>query len=302
SKEELELNIEVLLTLYDPEPFLRVKVVMENEAEDHRLRLLFPSFLDTNFSYAADHFMVIKRDIELPKDEGWFQPAQGLYHTDGFVDLSDDKEGLCVHVKGLPEFEILKEKNNAIAITLFRSVGWLSQGGHLGRPTGLNGPNLPTPGAQCKRKMKFDLAIQPHKGDWRGANLHKYMKAFQVPLKGVLKTSSEYFYEPMLRKENPRTLEFKEESLIRLEPKDLVVSAIKKAEDENGVIIRLYNPAGEEITGKMTLSFKPLTISIVNLNEDFLESVMNIEENEFEFGIKSNEIKTFLVIPERFKE
>jgi mannosylglycerate hydrolase len=304
SAELKTLDVHVTLALYAREPFLRATIDVNNDVDDHRLQACFPTGLNVSISSAADHFMVMNRTIDLPKDDGWFQPAQGLYHTDGFVDLSDSTTGLAVFVKGLPEFEILKNMDTAIAITLFRSVGWLSRDGmpvargHLGRPSGLNGPFIPTPGAQCKRAMQFELAVMPHAGTWQDTKLWKYMTGFQVPLKVMVHGVRNHFYEPPLAAPTIKHLDYLSEGMIGVTPDDLVLSALKKAETSNGIILRLFNPTATEVQGTITLSFEPSAVSIVNLNEEFIESIM-YGEGRFEFSVKPSQIMTFLVSPKR---
>lgn len=298
-----KFKAKITLDLYAGEPFVRATIDVDNNVDDHRLQACFPTGLQVTTSHAADHFMVMERDIALPKDDGWYQPAQGIYHTDGFVDLSDGIVGLAVLVKGLPEFEIQPGMRNAIAITLFRSVGWLSRDGmpisrgHLGRPSGLNGPFLPTPGAQCKRKMRFELAIMPHAGDWEQAMLWKHMAAFQVPLKALVHGARDHFYEPPLATGSVKPLEFDEECMFEVDP-SLVVSALKKAEAGNGIVLRVFNPSKKAVQGWVRLSFEPASVSVVNLNEEFIESEM-YDNGRFEFTIKPSQVMTFLVNPKR---
>ncbi|MHA1715194.1 MAG: glycoside hydrolase family 38 C-terminal domain-containing protein, partial [Promethearchaeota archaeon] len=309
SDELKSLKIKSTITLYKNERFLRLSIDVDNNVEDHRLRVLFPTQLETDFSHAATHFMVIKRTITLPRDDGWYQPAQGLYHTDGFVDITDGKKGVAVFMKGLPEFEIIEE-DKAIAITLFRSVGFLSRDGmpyakgHLGRPSGLNGPFLKTPGAQCKRKMRFELAIYPHAKDWQHAKLYKFMKGFQSGLRAeFINNNIEYFYKPKIRKTEPiKKISQFEESTIEIYPEDLVLSALKKAEQRNGIIIRIFNPTQKMIIGSIKLNFEPTDISIINLNEEFIQSILDCDDGQFEFEIKACQIMTFLVKPKRIIE
>ncbi|MBN2151983.1 MAG: hypothetical protein JW839_11080, partial [Candidatus Lokiarchaeota archaeon] len=305
SAELVDLEARITLDLYAGEPFARATIDVDNAADDHRLQACFPTGLAVAKSHAADHFMVMERDIALPRDDGWYQPAQGLYHTDGFVDLSDGKAGLAVFVKGLPEFEILPAMQNAIAITLFRGVGWLSRDGmplargHLGRPSGLNGPFLPTPGAQCRRKMRFELAIMPHAGGWEEALLWKRMKAFQVPLKAMVRGAGDHFYEPPLATGAVKPLEFDDECMLQVEPEALVVSALKRAEGSNGIVLRVFNPSPSAMQGRIRLSFEPSSVSVVNLDEEFRSAVMYLDGG-FGFAIKGYQIMTFLVSPKRY--
>ena len=120
----------------------------------HRIRALVPANLMSDHSFADDHFMVMKRTTKLPRDDGWYQDMQGIYNQGLFVDLNNGERGIAAFTRGLPEYEIVdnfnptndeSNKTQSIAITLVRAVEWLSQKGHLGRKSGLNGPNLKTP-------------------------------------------------------------------------------------------------------------------------------------------------------------
>ncbi|MHA1791050.1 MAG: alpha-mannosidase [Promethearchaeota archaeon] len=303
-KEKVDLPIFIKIILYKMEPLVRLQIDVENTAKDHRLRVLFSTNLQTDVSHAADHFMVMERPIALPRDYGWYQPAQGLYHTDGFVDLSDGQDGLSIFLKGLPEFEIIDE-NKTIAITLFRSVGWLSRGGmpisrgHLGRPSGLNGPALPTPGAQCLRKMRFDLALQPHEGNWIKGNLYKTMKRYQGALRCFLPMDLDYFHDIDGNKDAKPFVHDPEQAMISLSPDTLVISAVKKGEKDNSIILRVFNPSGKDIQAKVSLSFGFQSVSRVNLNEELIESILDVDDGGFKAKFDPFEIITFSIIPKR---
>ena len=130
----------------------------------------------------------MKRTTQLPRDDGWYQDMQGIYHQDTFVDITDEERGLAVLNHGNCEFEIITSPNelnqmgHSIALTLFRSVAWLSQKGHLGRKSGLNGPNIQTPGAQLMN-YRFDLeyAIVPHQGNWELGHIYQSAHAYNSP-------------------------------------------------------------------------------------------------------------------------
>ena len=50
-------------------------------------------------------------------------------------------------------------------------------------------------------------------------------------------------------------------------PEELVLTAFKQAEDSEKIIIRVYNPTKETVTGAFICPFKNATI--VNLNEEY---------------------------------
>lgn len=62
----------------------------------------------------------------------------------------------------------------------------------------------------------------------------------------------------------------------------IIISAIKKAEDRDSMIVRLFNPTHETQIGKITLYFKIEEAWICNLNEDRQESLNKICEVKVE--------------------
>ena len=70
---------------------------------------------------------------------------------------------------GVPEVEVIKvdeDSHTEIALTLIRSVGWLSRD-HMYVRQGHAGPAFETPGGQVPGKWTYDYSIIPHHGDWR---------------------------------------------------------------------------------------------------------------------------------------
>ena len=72
---------------------------------------------------------------------------------------------------GLPEAAALRAEDGSavIALTLLRSVGWLSRD-DLWNRQGHAGPPLATPEAQVLGLHQFNYRIIPHDGDWLKAS------------------------------------------------------------------------------------------------------------------------------------
>ncbi|MHA1733425.1 MAG: alpha-mannosidase [Promethearchaeota archaeon] len=261
------LRLESTVTVTAGSKLVEVVTKLENRADDHRLRVLFPSGIAAGRSHADEHFMVQERDVDLPDDEGWYQPAQGLYHQDSFVSLSDEDEdyGLTVLNRGLPEFEVLRPNGPdaacTLALTLFRSVGWLSKQTHLARPTGLNGPALPTPGAQCRRDFTFEYAVHPHSGDWSNRELCASVQWYTTP---------PVFHEidPDVKEEG---LFWSGTSFLEVTNHVVRVSALKRAERPDGLALRLYNPSSRPQTTQVRFLKEAFKLVPVNLLEDPIE-------------------------------
>ncbi len=66
---------------------------------------------------------------------------------------------LAVLSRGSREYEIVEGRSSSeLAVTLFRSVGWLSRADLVSR-TGHAGPDTPTPGAQEQGRLVFECAL-----------------------------------------------------------------------------------------------------------------------------------------------
>ncbi|MCK4396615.1 hypothetical protein KAW96_08485, partial [candidate division WOR-3 bacterium] len=62
-------------------------------------------------------------------------------------------------------------------------------------------------------------------------------------------------------------------SFLKIEPGSVVLSALKRAEDGDGVILRFYETKGEETDAEITLFKEPKAVRVVNLLENEDEGV-----------------------------
>jgi alpha-mannosidase len=156
------------------EPFVRVSVELENRRTDHRLRVLVPA--DTSAgAWAGTAFGAVHRPFRKPgSDSG----AEFDLTTDP-ARLWVDSGGVAVLLAGPFEYELL---DDAIAITLLRSVGWLSRDDLHNRP-GHAGPGLATPGAQMLGRHHFEFAVYRHDGGWEDALVARQAEVFAHPLR-----------------------------------------------------------------------------------------------------------------------
>jgi alpha-mannosidase len=77
------------------------------------------------------------------------------------------------------------------------------------------------------------------------------------------------------------------------------LSACKKAEEDEALIIRVYNLSADPQQGTVTLFQHIRDVKIVNLNEQENQNLhisdLNIENNQFSFQIDGFKIATFKV-------
>lgn len=260
-----------------------VKTVIENRARDHRLRVLFPSDIQTNTCFAETHFQVMSRNIGSPQEKVWVEKYVGTSPQKSFVDLNDGRVGLTIANRGLPEYEVMKEEGKAtIALTLLRCVGWLSREDLLTRK-GHAGWSLPTPEAQCLGQHTFEYSIIPHRGSWEEAKSYIQAHSFNVPFRWAQ------------TEKHPGELP-SELSFFRIYPDNLVVSAIKKEEDGDSIILRIYNTTSSPCEGILYSYFPLREARIVELNERFRQNLRVDTQNRVRFKAKEWQIVTLQLI------
>jgi hypothetical protein len=143
STERVDCEIVSQVRLYRGVPRIDMETAVDNRAEGHRLRVLFPSGVASEHSHAEQHFGVVKRpSAPAEYDSTWYERPVATHPQKTFTDLSNGKHGLMVANRGLPEYEVLTEADGTatLALTLLRCVSWLSRD-DLPERRGRAGPN-----------------------------------------------------------------------------------------------------------------------------------------------------------------
>jgi mannosylglycerate hydrolase len=306
SPEQVPCPIRTLLTLHHDGRWLDLRTTVDNRALDHRLRVCFPTGIQASVAHADGHFDVLARPIELPPGEGWDQPPVPTRHQRYFVDLSNGGVGLAILNRGLPEYEVLRDRSGgeevgSIAVTLLRCVGYLSRGdGDMPTRPALAGPPLEVPGAQCLGTHTFEYAIAPHSGDWR--SIYRDAYSYRAPVyvrrgteqEGYLPTAEEKaawgdtWQKPLeLGGELPP-----EASFLAVQPEMVALSAVKRAERGDHLIVRLYNPSSEPLDARLRTLAPIRNAWLVNLNEEVVGALPVRQGQNLALAIAGKEVKT----------
>ena len=219
-----------------------------NRASDHRLRVRFPAPGSAGPVRAEGHYWVVPRPARPSWNGTWHEPPASTQHTLGAVATS----GICLYTRGLAEYEALHsgEEGIELALTLLRSVGWLSRD-DLSTRRGAAGPLLAVPDAQCHGEHEFEYAIAL--GDPSDAEL--------------VRASQDYRFDLV---EGPPGVAL---GGLRVEG-DAVLSALKAAEDGDGLVVRLYNPGSQPVRSRVS---GPVTLERCRLDESRLPGGQPLE-------------------------
>lgn len=245
---------------------VEIRTTVENTARDHRLRALFPVPFVATHADAEGTFEVTRRLARQPAPGAgahdwrtWSETPVDTHPQKRFVDVSDGERGLALLNRGLPEYEVLPDPHgagSAVALTLLRAVGWLSRD-DLATRRGHAGPPLATPEAQGSGMHVFEYALVPHLGDWRAedALAPREAQAFETALRAV--TTS--------RHAGPLASRW---SFVYATPAPVMVSAVKRAEREEALVVRLYNPLETALSAEVILALPFREVLRVDLNEE----------------------------------
>ena len=198
---------------------IEFRTAVENRALDHRLRVLFPAGRSIEEIRVEGHFAVVRRPPQPVWNGRWSEPPQTTHHTLGLVAAGR----LALYTKGIQEYEALPHAGGSldVALTLLRCVGWLSRN-DLSNRFHHAGPPLETPGAQCLGEHRFEYALSL-RGERSDGEL--------------VRAAHDYRHDLAVGPEDAGVRD-----VLGLEGEGFTLSALKQAEDGDGVIARVYNP------------------------------------------------------------
>jgi mannosylglycerate hydrolase len=278
STERVDCEIVSRVRLYPGVSRVDIETEVENRAEDHRLRVLFPSGVVSQYSHAEQHFGVVERPTApVQHDSTWYERPVNTHPQKTFTDLNSGSRGLMIANHGLPEYEVLTEADGTatLALTLLRCVSWLSRD-DLPERQGHAGPGMYTPGAQLPGRWRFDYSVIPHEGGWEAAFAEAHR--FARPMRAVRVSGG--------TRESPEAA-----ALLAVDSGDVVVSTVKLAEDNDGVVVRVYNVGDMAAQASIRLHGAPGPASIIDLNEENARSAPG-DGRSVTVALKRNEIVT----------
>lgn len=214
---------------------------LENEAHDHRLRLLFPTGGRGEDARAATTSDIVSRRPRAADATGWVHDAPKTFCQQGFVSAA----GLTVGAPGLPEAEVTD--SGVIALTVVRSVGWLALMDLVSRPVPA-GPVVRTPGAQCTEPFSFRATLFSDLDP-------RAVRDAEVGFAAVAAGDAPLFAAG--------------DSMLHLTGSDaILVEAVKPPEEGPGVVVRLLNPTDEKHEATLRVGFDADSVTPVRLDEE----------------------------------
>jgi mannosylglycerate hydrolase len=249
TSKQVDLPIVSTLTLRKGQRWIDVHTTTDNQAENHRLRACFPTRLAVEKSAAESTFDVIERAIVQSKESSYYGEPNPQFPMHRFVDLSDGKLGLAILNEGLREYEALVDDDRTVAITLVR--GFPAQQSPVIDQWDVY-PWMKL--AQSLGRNECHYAIMPHAGEWHDAGLYREADRFVLPLETAQAGKGGGAM--------PKQLSF-----VEVGPEEIALSALKKCDERDSMVLRLFNPTDVAVKGSVTCHHAIKEAWLTNMNE-----------------------------------
>ena len=212
SENKVTLPITTYITLGAESRRLDIRTVIENCARDHRVRVLFPTGMNTKTHKVESVFETVERPNS--HKPTWTYPS-GCEHQQGYVMMQDETGGLAVANIGLYEYEIM---GDTIAVTLLRAVSEMGDWGVF-----------PTELSQMQKTVTLSYSLMPFTDEKKAIPV---LSAFQYPVltKQIVETEKE----------------IADKTLLSWSGEGLKASAFKKKMNKEDIILRWTNYTEQE--------------------------------------------------------
>lgn len=267
--------LNVYATLYSDIPLLFLKIDVDWHAIHRLVKIIFPLNIESDYATYEIPYGFIERRNPLSPEASLTERAKWEVPGQRWIDYSSDHDDYGVSIINDCKYGF-SQMNSMIGITLLRSPKYPPR--H---------PATTMQFIQDKReatdqgKHEVNLAIYPHKGDWRKALTVRKAREFNNPL--LAHTEKRHLGEWQ-----------KAHSFIEVQPKNIVLTVLKKAEDSENVVLRLFETNGEASVATITFDLKPSRIWEVDLMEREI-SELTTDERSVSIPMGACEIKTIKV-------
>ena len=273
SEQFAELVIDSLINLRPGQDFVEVRTTVDNTADDHRLRMLFPSGAAAETYLADSAFDVVERPIALRSDNYLYRELEvETKPQQSWTAVHDVQRGLAVVSDGLLETAVRDLPERPIALTLFRGTR---------RTVMTNGE----PEGQLRGQLTFDYRIVPLNGSPDRARLCALGQQLSARLRTAqLRAADQAIYR------TERTLP-PTDSFLRVSGAAVVTSVRQVGEH---LEVRMFNPTDQSTI--VTLETHMNSIQRVDLESNPLEEwEWNDIDEPCEISLSPKQIVTFRV-------
>ncbi|MBE7021629.1 MAG: hypothetical protein E7414_00175 [Ruminococcaceae bacterium] len=229
--------------------YVDVKLTVDNNVCDHRLRLAIPTYTEGDKYFAGQAFYCCQRNVEIDyTKQDWYEPELNEKAMNGIIGKrASDGTGLAfVSAKGLHEGASYNDDYSSLYVTLLRSF----------RKTVMTNGQV---GGQIQGEHEFNFHLVPLSSDITYADLVRQQDVMGVGL------ISAYAEVDAASATNAPVSNFK------LSGDDILLSVIKCAErEDDAYVVRMFNASDKDSVATLTFANKVSEAVETNMNEEAL--------------------------------
>ncbi len=218
------------ITLYSGLDRVDIKMKADWWEEHMFLKVAFPVDISSKIAYYEIPFAAIGRSTRMDTPE---ERAKFEVPAHRWADLSDGKSGLALLNDSKYGYDI---HNGVMKLSLLRAPLW------------------PDPTAD-RGKHRFTYSLYAHQGEWWQSKVVRRGYELNTPM------------VVLFLKKHPGTLP-RRYSFFSVEGDGVVIAAVKRAEDGEALILRLYESLGKGAEVKLKVFREPRKVYVTNLMEE----------------------------------
>jgi len=222
SDERAPVRLVLDVTLNKGARHLECRASLDNAVRDHRIRVLFPTGVGGSDWFAGQPFTVVRRRRGVDSQTfDWQESEVAEKSFVGLAGVNDSTSGLAVIAgHGLHEIAVEDDEAGTVALTLMRGFKRNVQNAQLAAPAPMDQRS------QLLGRMDFAWCLAPLDGKPDGGALWSLVQEFQTGTRVRAHRGAA-----------------QDDTFLRVKSGAVQVSALKLAQDGDGVILRVFNPA-----------------------------------------------------------
>lgn len=278
SSETVRLNFVMYVGLSENSRSVDIRLEYNNQAKDHRVRLIMPTNIDGETYFAGQAFYCCERKTGINYETQNYRETDQFEKAINGIVGKRDKNGngiAFVSKAGLHECTAFDDDKATLAITLSRSFKTTVMTNGEARCQ-INGP------------LSYEFSLVPLDEDVTYSDL--------LRLKDEMEYDILSSFVPCGENEKARA----PHSHMSVEGKGISTSCIKRAEtgNENEIIIRVFNSSAETASGRISFEKEIVAASEVNLNEEHIKDI-SFNPHEIDIKLAPWKIVTYKIVLKR---
>ncbi len=246
----VDIPITSWITLKKGARRVELRTRLTNKARDHRVRVMFPTYLKTDEVAVESAFAVDKRCFLWTDTGDNMEPFYSSQPMQNFIDLSDGKFGLAILNQGMREYEVQDDPNRTVALTFLRTHRSYMVANEMMTPEEFDRYT----GLHSFGELEFKYALYPHKGDWQKGQALREAYDFKVPyrmIQGVVKSG-----------ELPPSGSF-----VSIDDERIMIAALAQSYDAKSYILRLWNSSDDTVKTALTVNLPVSSVGKIRMDE-----------------------------------